>query len=58
MKKQKKEGKITIHIEEQDGILQRREYDVDPTLVLIDGILLSEYIREYKRAQSRTSVIN
>jgi hypothetical protein len=57
MTKKDKPSKIQLRIEEQEGILSRRKYSVDPAAVLIDGILLSEYIEAYQRAQRRTGVI-
>ena len=53
-----KSKKVTIRIEEQDGILQRREYPVDPTSVFVDGVLLSEYVEAYQRAQRRTGILD
>lgn len=49
--------KVTLEVLEQDGILTKCKYDVDPSMVLVGGIYLSELIDEHKRASRRSGVI-
>ena len=46
-----------IIIEVQDGILEKRDYRIDPREVTVNGTLLSELLKEHARAQTRTGVI-
>lgn len=49
--------KVTLEILEQDGILTKRKYDVDPNQVLVNGLYLNELLDEHKRASRRSGVI-
>jgi hypothetical protein len=47
-----------IEILEQEGILEKRLYEVDPKEVLVNGITLEEMMFSYKRESKRTGVIS
>lgn len=48
------EGQVVIIDETTDGPV----FNVDPRSTTVDGILLSELLYEYRRAQRRTGVIS
>lgn len=52
------EDKVTIEVLEQEGILAKRKYEVDPSQVLVGGTYLSELLQEHKRASRRSGVIS